>query len=58
MKAKRPEKRLVTGSGDVRCSCGALMFRASGPVSLEMKCRRCGLIWQYATSGCVSNLTS
>ena len=47
----RPQSRLLGGPGDVRCSCGALMFRACGPIQLEMKCRRCGLLWRVATAG-------
>lgn len=46
-----PQNRLLEGQGEVRCRCGALMFRACGPVCLEMKCRRCGLLWRIATTG-------
>lgn len=41
-----PCSRLLQAEGDVRCRCGALMFKACGPVHLEMKCRRCGQLWQ------------
>ena len=51
MEAKSTQSRLIVASGDVRCSCGALLFRACGPVCLEMKCRRCGVLWQFASLG-------
>lgn len=44
-----PQSRLLDGRGDVRCRCGALMFIACGPVNLEMKCRRCGLLWRVGS---------
>jgi len=47
----KTEKRLLLGPGEVRCACGALLFKAHGPVCLEMKCRRCGKVWVYATAG-------
>jgi hypothetical protein len=46
-KPKKPAETRRTPSGDVRCECGALLFRALGPVQLEMKCRRCARMWRF-----------
>lgn len=51
MPSLKIENRLLAAAGEVRCRCGALMFRACGPVCLEMKCRRCGTLWRFATTG-------
>jgi hypothetical protein len=32
---------------DVRCRCGALLFRALGASDVEVKCRRCGACQRY-----------
>jgi hypothetical protein len=41
--------RVIT-RGDVRCDCGALLFRALGNIDLETKCRRCGKKRRYVTN--------
>lgn len=53
MSSKPPESstktRIVGTYGDVRCHCGALLFKACGPVCLEVRCRRCGVTWTFAS---------
>jgi phage FluMu protein Com len=37
----------IETAADVRCACGALLFKALGPTALEMKCRRCRRICRF-----------
>lgn len=45
--ARLPRVRRQPLPGDVRCDCGALLFKALGPAVIELKCRRCGRVWQF-----------
>lgn len=45
VESKPLKVRILELPAPVRCTCKALLFKAHGPARLEVKCRRCGRLW-------------